>query len=105
MSIPSSDRELVTREWLLEAAVLRRASAKRLRSIQGCWPAPSRKINGFLTLGKLHCRYECAIKITFNEPAFDTQSQKVRPQKLAERCRILCESPRAPQFAGQRAER
>src|SRR5665647_3783978 len=75
------------------------------RSILGRGTAPSGEKNGFLALGILHCCYERAIKIMHNEIAFDTASQKIRPQKFAERRRILSESTSAPQFTRQRPER
>jgi hypothetical protein len=43
----------------------------------GRWTAPSWEENGFLALGRLHCRYECAIKIKLDELAFDSPSLKI----------------------------
>jgi hypothetical protein len=51
----------------------------QFRSILGHRTAPSGEVNGFLTLRKLHRRYECTIKIEFNELTFDSTPQKVRP--------------------------
>src|SRR5437763_2243018 len=67
--------------------------------------APSRQIGGVFALGQFHCLFDRPLEVTLDCFALHTPTQKIRPQKFAERRGVLGKAPGATQLAGQRAKR
>src|SRR5271154_5679956 len=67
--------------------------------------APSRQVICVNALSQGQRLFERVIEVFLHGFALKATAKKIRPDKLAERCRVLGVATRTPEFAGKRAER